>query len=68
MIVSGPAGNPESSSVHRKSPESINQSLNSKFLGLSLSTPVWLVFFSTDHVAPVYEDPGLTRVSVQEAE
>ena len=42
VIVSGPVGNPESSSVNRRSPKSINKSPNSKFLGLSLSTPVWL--------------------------
>ena len=41
MIVSGPVGNPESSSVHRRSPKSVNQSLKSKFLSLSLSTRVW---------------------------
>ena len=35
--------NPESSSVHRKSPKSINQRLNSKFWGLSLSTRVWFL-------------------------
>ena len=34
-----PVGNPESS-VHRRSPKSIKQSPNSKFLGLSLSTRV----------------------------
>ena len=38
MIVSGLVGNPEASSVHRRSSTSINQSPNSKFLGLSLST------------------------------
>ena len=38
VIVSGLVGNPESSSVHRRSSTSINQSPNSKFLGLSLST------------------------------
>ena len=40
MILSGPVGNHESSSVHRRSPKSINQSLNSKFLGSSLVTVI----------------------------
>ena len=43
MIERGLVGNPESSLVHRRSPKSINQSPNSKFLGLSLSTPVWFL-------------------------
>ena len=42
MIDRGLVGNPESSLVHRRSQKSINKSPNSKFLGLSLSTPVWL--------------------------
>ena len=42
VIVSGPVSNPESSSVHKISPKSINQSPDSKFLGLYLSTRVWL--------------------------
>ena len=42
MIERGLVGDPELSLVHRRSPKSINQSPNLKFLGLSLSTPVWL--------------------------
>ena len=38
VIVSGPVGNPESSLVHRRSQKSIHQSLNSKFMGFSLSS------------------------------
>ena len=48
VIVSGPFGNPESSSVHRRSPKSINQKPNSKFLGLSLSTRVWSFHYRRD--------------------
>ena len=44
VILSDPVGNPESSSVHRRSSNSINQSPNSKFLGLSL-----FVLVSTIH-------------------
>ena len=42
MIERGLVGSPESSLVHRRSPKFINQSPKSKFLGLSLSTPVCL--------------------------
>ena len=55
MIVSGPVGNPESSSVHKRSPKSINQSLNSKFLGLSLSTGVWLSTLDAGILIRVYQ-------------
>ena len=37
-LLSGPVVNPESSSLHRRSPKSINQSQNSKIPGLSLLT------------------------------
>ena len=41
VTLSGPVGNPESSTaVRRRSPKSITQSPNSKFLGLSLSIRV----------------------------
>ena len=56
VIVSSPVANSESSSVHRRSPKSINQSPNSKFLGLSLSTGVW--FESREARWWVAADPG----------
>ena len=37
-VVSGPVGHPDSFRVHERSPKTINQSTNYKFLGLSLST------------------------------
>ena len=37
-MVSGPVGHPDSFRVHERSPKTINQSTNYKFLGLSLST------------------------------
>ena len=48
MIERGLVGNPESFIVHRRSPKSINQSPISKFLGLSLSTPVCFFSFWID--------------------
>ena len=53
VIVTGLVGNPESSLVHRRSRKSINQSPNFKFLGLSLSTRVWLLLSSNSiHTTP----------------
>ena len=56
MIERGIVGNPESSFVHRRSPKSRNQSPNSKFLGLSLSTRVWffLTIFTILYETPCY--------------
>ena len=46
--MNGPVGNPESSPVHRRSLKSINQSPNSKYLGLSLSTRLWFIYRLTE--------------------
>ena len=59
MIVSGPVGNPESSSVHRRSLKSINQSPKSKFLGLSLSDESGLNY---EQSVNTYSSPYFVRM------
>ena len=48
MIVSCPVGHPESSWVPRRSPKTINQSPNYKFLGLSLISTT-ILLYSLNH-------------------